>query len=205
MSSSDRTADDYIAGWLTPSQAVEILDRAYKEIGVSKRTLLERLRGGMVKAVSANSTFHGSRERREVFYEIPSEDWEYVDTVDDIWITGHVTYTRREYGRSEQTKVRHFNVRFKPENVLAIVKATATQAAIDPHLAAEPDSKGSRVADAHLQAWFEFYKKVHTEAEDTEDRALESARLNFPGKSVSRDRVRALRGSLRRGPKKKPE
>jgi hypothetical protein len=160
----------------------------------------------MVQAVAGNSAFDGARRGQEVFYKIPSEDWERVETADILWITGELTYRRREFG-SEYTTVRHYNVRFKPQGVHDIVKSVSQTDATElaSRTDVDPEPKGPRVSDAHLQAWFEFYKKVHTEAEDTEDRALESARLNFPGKSVSRDRVRALRGSLRRGPKRKPE
>jgi hypothetical protein len=96
MPSSEPTADDLIADWLSPGQAVEILGGVYKGTGVSARaTLLERLRGGMVQAVSAHSSFHGPRERREVFYKIPSDDWENVDTANNVWVTGDLVYTRR--------------------------------------------------------------------------------------------------------------
>lgn len=162
----------------------------------------------MVQAVSAHSTFRGSREQREVFYKIPPDDWEHVDTANNVWVTGDLVYSRRNYGTADRVTIRHFNVRFEPQGVYAIIgtnltKATAKQAPTDR----QPDleQKGPRVSDAHLQAWFEFYKKVHSDAEDTEDRALASARTNFPGKAVSRERVRELRGSRRRGPKKKSE
>jgi hypothetical protein len=203
------TAKD-IADWLTPSQAVEILDAAFNVSShLSKKTLLNRLAGGMVIAASAHTVIEDSHPARRILYDlIPSEDWNEIDTLDSFWITGDLAYHRRSYGISGEKLVRHYGVKFEPLGVRAIIPSGAEeppameqQASAEP----EPEPKGPRVSDAHLQAWFEFYKKVHSEAEDTEDRALESARKNFPGKSVSRDRVRSLRGTQRRGPKRKDE
>jgi hypothetical protein len=209
MPARDVTADDLIANWLSPSQAVEILAGVYKGTGVSARAvLLERLRGGMVQAIAGHSAFEGSRKTRDVFYKIPSEDWESVDTANNAWVSGDLVYTRREYGRSERTTVRHFNVKFEPQGVYAIIGASPANPAmaqVSPGPQAEPEEKGAPVSAAHLQAWFEFYRKVTAEADDTEDRALRSARMNFPDRSVSRESVRALRGSQRRGPKKKSD
>jgi hypothetical protein len=208
MPPRDLTAED-IADWLNPDQAVQILDAVFNKISLSRHTLLERLRGGMVQAIAAHSAFDGRRSSRATLYRIPSEDWEKVDTADPFWITGDVTYQRREYGGGDIIIARHFDVRFEPQGVWAIVGkpgiSHTTQAQPESSSVAELEPKGPRVTEPHLRAWFEFYKTVRSEAEDTEDRALESARKNFPGKSVSRERVRALRGSQRRGPKKKGE
>jgi hypothetical protein len=59
--------------------------------------------------------------------------------------------------------------------------------------------------DPHLKAWFELYSQVYQGAEDTEDRALGSARGMFANKSVSRERIRKLRGARPMGRPKKPE
>jgi hypothetical protein len=192
MAESDKTADDFVAHWLTPRQAVAILDGAFKpgSGSVSKRTLLENLRGGMVQAVSANSRFQANRDWGDVFYKIPKEDWERVDTADDFWITGQLTYTRRDYGRSEQVTARHYNVRFEPYSVQAIVKATTERAAIEAVSAAAPESKGPPVSPAHLQAWFEFYKKIGDDMR--EDDAHIHARMCFLKNSVSRQKIRDL-------------
>jgi hypothetical protein len=201
------TAKD-IAGWLTPSQAVEILSVAFQnDDSISKKTLLGRLAGGLILAASAETTVDESVPVTRIFYGlIPSKDWSGIGIYDDFWISGDLAYMRR-YGSTERL-VRHYGVKFEPHAVRAIIPIAAKEPfAITQQTPAEPEPepKGPRVSDAHLQAWFEFYKKVHTGAEDTEDRAAESARVNFPGKSVSRGRIRALRGSLKRGPKKQSE
>lgn len=160
-----------------------------------------------MQAVGGHSAFDGRRQWREVLYKIPSDDWGRVDTADPFWITGDLTYSRKEYGSGDTTTARHFDVRFEPQGVRAIIGmagnvSQVAQAQSRSATDVEPEPKGPRVADAHLQAWFEFYKKVHSEA-DTEDRALESARMNFPGKSVSRERVRACAGASGAGRKRR--
>jgi hypothetical protein len=62
-------------------------------------------------------------------------------------------------------------------------------------------NKGPPVAPDHLKAWFDLYRRVYSGSSDTEANALVSARGMFPGKSVSRDSVRALRGAQKRGRK----
>jgi hypothetical protein len=210
MPARDLTADD-IADWLTPSQAIEILYAEFKDYSLCIRTLLGRLRGGMVQAVSGHTLIQrAGTDSRKSFYAIPSDHWNNVETNSAGWTTGDFAYEFREHGRSSYLTAQHYGVRFEPQGVHAIVFGSATSASpagrqvpIEPAPKPEPEPEGIPVSDAHLQAWFEFYKKVYNEAEDTEERALESARMNFQGKSVSRERVRALRGSQRRGPKKK--
>lgn len=65
----------------------------------------------------------------------------------------------------------------------------------------EPETKGPSVSPAHLQAWFNLYREVYKGKDDTEPNAIASAQGMFPGKSVSRQRIRDLRGKQKRGPK----
>ena len=158
MPPNDSTADDLIADWLSPSQAIEILDAAYPPVSrVSKQVLLERLRGGMVQAVAAHSAFDGERKRREVFYKIPSEDWERVDTVDILWITGELTYRRREYGSGEQITARHFNVRFEPEGVRAIIANAAPPNTASQEMQAPSSTDANKGGRPRKDWWDDFW------------------------------------------------
>jgi hypothetical protein len=51
MPPRELTAED-IADWLTPGQAVKMLDAAFQKSYLSKQALLGRLAGGMAEAVS---------------------------------------------------------------------------------------------------------------------------------------------------------
>jgi hypothetical protein len=57
MPSRDLTLED-IADWLTPGQAVKILDAAFQKSYLSKQALLGRLAGGIAEAVSEQTDGH---------------------------------------------------------------------------------------------------------------------------------------------------
>jgi hypothetical protein len=137
---------------------------------------------------------------------IPAEHWERVRTDALFWQTGDVDYEVADLHNSYTSHVswRLYDVRFDPEAVREIVgSAGIASPPVEATTGPEPEQKAPRVADAHLRAWYEFYKTVTPEAEDTEDYAWGHAKRCFPDKTVSRDRVRDLRGSLKRGPKPK--
>jgi hypothetical protein len=196
-----------VADWIPPSEAVEILKTAYGDLGLAKGTLLERLLGGMVRSIAQETVIEGSRPHRTVNVQIPAGHWKDISTLDAVWKTGDLYYKfLDDYSAYRSVAVgRHFNVRFDPIAVRAIIAPLLKPASrtSEDVSGTEPASKGPRVSDAHLNAWYEFYKATHAPSDDTEDRAVEFARHCFLGKSVSGDRIRALRGSVKRGPKPK--
>jgi hypothetical protein len=196
------TAED-VADWLTPDQAVKILQGVFEEDYLSKKTLLGRLAGGMIQAVSGHTVIEGDKSSRRSRFLIPSADWHHIDISDDFWISGDLTYSRREYGGIGTETIRHYDLKFEPQSVRATIANAQTHAASNPEPGMlESLQKGPRVTDPHLKAWFDLYSQVYSgTAEDTEDRALQSARGMFPGKSVTRDRIRELRGAQKRGRK----
>ena len=194
------TAED-IDNWLTPRQAVQLLRSVYEDRWLAEHTLLERLKGGMVQAIARNTT-RSDRTDGAALVRISPEHWRYVNETSSFWTTGDLVYTYRRDIYDEVT-FRHFDVRFEPEGVNAIIGSAAPDIAPTPDLpeANEPTERGPPVSEAHLQAWYEVYRQVYQGAADTEDTAVRSARGMFPGKSVSRDKIRKLRGAQKRGRK----
>ena len=201
MPPRDLTAED-VADWLTPRQAVKILDTVFQKSYLSKQALLGRLVGGMAEAVAEQTVKADSaaRSSRGPFQKIPAEDWRRIQTTDTCWITGDLVFRRRSPSGMGDETVSHYAVRFEPQGVRSIIGDTGKPARESP---AEPSSsepappepsepRGPPVSPAHLQAWFEFYQKIGGEMR--EERALESARLNFSGQSVTRKRIRDLLG-----------
>jgi hypothetical protein len=129
------------------------------------------------------------RDHRTPFYKIPADDWKLVDWNDSFWKTGILTYRRRKYGRSEFETVRHFNVRFDPDAVAAIVAPHSSTAA-GSSMAAEPEARRLAVPPAYLAAWFEFYRKIGGDMR--EEAAHAHAKMCFPKNSVSRQKIRDL-------------
>ena len=199
------TAKD-IEDWPTPDVAARRLnaaygDRADKNFYIARRTLLDRLRAGVAQAVSGHSVFEGSRHKQETFLPIPPADWKTANENHLLWVSGDFIFQTIDENSAWKSlmTISHFGVKLEPQGVQDIIKSLAPTVPQDDG----SETKAPRVSDAHLAVWYEFYKATHSVNEDTEDRAVEFARQCFPGKSVSRDRIRALRGAVKRGPKPK--
>ncbi len=201
MQPRDLTLED-IADWLTPRQAVKILDAVFQKSYLSKQALLGRLVGGMAEAASEQTVKNDSagHASRGPIQRIPAEDWRRIQSTDTCWITGDLIFRRRSSSGVGEETVSHYAVRFEPRGVRSIISNTGTSAKQLPAEAPAPEPSGPEpseprgppVSSAHLQAWFEFYQKIGGEMR--EEHALESARLNFAGQSVTRKRIRDLLG-----------
>jgi hypothetical protein len=188
--------DEDIADWLTPGQAVKILDTAFQKSYLSKQALLGRLAGGMAEAVSQQTVRNdgASGSWRSLLQKIPAEDWRKIQSTDTCWITGDLIFRRRLPSGTGDETVSHYAVRIEPQGVRAMIAtgASAKDPAVKTPSPVLAEPKSPPVSEVHLQAWFEFYQKIGGEMR--EERALESARLNFPARSVTRKRIRDLLG-----------
>jgi hypothetical protein len=201
MPPRDLTLED-VADWLTPRQAVKILDAVFQKSYLSKQALLGRLVGGMAEAVAQQTVTTGGAGHASPgpIHKIPAEDWRRIQTTDTCWITGDLIFRRRSASGMGDETVSHYAVRFEPQGVHSIISNSDTSAkpppagtpASEPSEPAPSEPRGPPVSAAHLQAWFEFYQKIGGEMR--EERALQSARLNFAGQSVTRKRIRDLLG-----------
>jgi hypothetical protein len=201
MPTRDLTAED-VADWLTPRQAVKLLDTIFQKSYLSKQALLGRLAGGLAEAVAGQTVKNDSagHASQGPFRRIPAEDWRRIQTTDTCWITGDLVFRRRSPSGMGDETVSHYAVRFEPQGLHAMIGHAGQPAGESPAetpspVPSEPEPSEPReppVSPAHLQAWFEFYQKIGGDMR--EERALESARLNFSGQSVTRKRIRDLLG-----------
>jgi hypothetical protein len=195
--------------WLTPKEAAEYAAKCVGQRG-AYNAILERLKAGMIEAVARQSStvqWGGAPYVEWGEKDIPKDLWtDFQADGSDLWGAGDAKFNRT------QMTFLFIGIRLNPNDVKSTlptpvepkrwIKRKAPPPAPAPAKPpAEPEQKGPRVSDAHLAAWFDLYKQVYKGAEDTEDNALKSAQGMFLGKSVSRDRVRALRGSQKRGRK----
>jgi hypothetical protein len=184
-----------IADWLTPGEAADILAQVYQDRFLAKKTLLGRLVGGMVTAVSGHTVIVDvGHPARATLIVIPSNEWEGILPIDNFWVTGDLIYHRRSQSSSyEDATTSHYGVKFEPQGVYGIIKGAKSATPAATAAVSEQDAEEKKkppVPAAHLAAWFEFYKKVAGEMRD--DPALTHARMCFPNHSVTRQKIRDL-------------
>jgi hypothetical protein len=177
----------------------------------ASKALWERLRGGMIEAAAGITSV--TRPGEAPLSEnkptvVPKILWKnFSSEGSDLWGAGDAKFFISTGAYENGTWVLFVGVRLNPDQVKAslpsppVPKKEVEQTPAPASLPESPPQKGPSVSDRDLQAWFEVYRSAYNGAADTEDNALASARGMFPGKSVSRDRVRELRGVQRRGRK----
>jgi hypothetical protein len=214
------TAEE-LATWLTPIESVRILSK-YLGVEAATSMILSRLKGGVITSAAETSAYMlpGKTPVNDKIVNIPSRYWSNLAGASNkhFWQIGDVRFfLGREFGRPEQSTIHYYGVRFDPHDIQSAIpqgdqiyaasaktaeaSAPATGNQVDPIESNHetPTERGPRVSDADLAAWYGLYKSVYEGAADTEDMAILSAQGMFPGKSVSRDRVRKLRGPQKRG------
>ena len=192
--------------WLTPRRALEILEAEYgkgDDSFVAKHTLLEHLRGGLLEAAAKDSTksIAGDRPSRAGFSLLGPGEWDNLTYGSAFWTSGTLSYSAVEDRRSVQ--VRHFDVRFFPPAVRAIIPQTSAPSAPPSPSEAQADivQHEPPVSAAHLQAWYDLYQRVYPPEVNTEPHALKSAQGMFHDKSVARAAIRKVRGAHKPGPR----
>ncbi len=202
MATPELTPDEY-GNWLPPSAAVKILESVFgtdTRSYIAKHTLLERLRGGIVRAAAKRFVIDDRLQSERAIIE--SATFQNLQENDIFWTSSDLTFSVIDEWRRREFH-RYYHVRFES----AAVNEIANNATANPSTNAAPEAeqKGPSVAPANLQAWYTFYKSVTKPSEDTEDYAWLHAKRCFPNNTVSRDSVRTLRGSQKRGPKKQSD
>lgn len=198
--------------WLTPKQAILLLDPTDNGGSLWRSALLERLRGGRVEAVAEGVQLSGSRAPAAPRNQMgPStvapKIWDSVDWNDRVFFSGDLTH-EEHFGAFDILRTRFFNVRFRPDDINAMVPKPLAPITADPVRTEIPSTKAAPderkpVSPANLTVWADIYNKIYGGTPvDTLDFAWESAKGMFPDKSVSRDRVRALVGGNRKSGRK---
>jgi len=204
--------------WWTPAQALE---HAVKIVGraAGSAALLDRIKGGRIRVGAATFSDQIGDEPPELFDEpetIPANHWRDVTSLyrSNFWHGDFEFSLRTGGGYGKPMTVRCYGIRLDPDGVRASLPLP-TPATPEPpavSLAKPPDAdeakdtpapqRGPPVSPAALRAWHEAYKLAYTGTpQDKLETAYLSAAGAFPGKSVSRDAIRALVGGRKPGPK----
>ncbi len=224
MPSADDQAEreisaEELASWWTPSEALAYAKTCVGDNAAAANAIWQRLVGGLIETIATTSSATAQYKAPIPNWKpelIPRRFWKsFSKTGSDFWGAGDARFFLRGSGTS--TVYQCFGIKLNPADVretlppqrpppkrIWIKKSTGPEkpTAETPKVEeSEPEQRGPPVSAEHLKAWFDLYQHVYSGPTDTEANALASARGMFPGKSVSRDRIRALRGNQKRGRK----
>jgi hypothetical protein len=153
----------------------------------------------MVRTIARESK-RSDRSEGRIYFEIPLTDWNEASANSIFWKSGDFSF--ETYEGHHRIHIRHYDVRFDPEAVLTIIGSAAKAAPkTSPETEDEDEEKGPPVSDELLKQWFAVYRRAYYGPNDTIANAIKSARGMFPGKFVSRDRIRQIAGGRVRGRK----
>jgi hypothetical protein len=210
--------NEEIALWWTPSEALDYAAMCVSSREIGAQAVWERCLGGMIESAATSSSYTPKNRGPEPRHSpeiIPQRFWKLLsDSGTDLWRAGDARFFFPDTGGV----YRAFQIKFNPidvRNTLPAPRQTSQKWIRKPSEPQEPEEpakpkqasesdheqKGPPVSREHLKAWFDLYRRVYTGQSDTEANAVTSARGMFPGKSVSRDSVRKLRGDQTRGRK----
>jgi hypothetical protein len=218
---SSVTTDAFPSSWLRPYDALMLVS---KSIGTKEGriALLERLRGGMIRAIASTSSVTADKGEPVTTLTptlIPAGHWSRFSstTSTTFWHTGTARFFFPGDRNRRSRAVQCFDIKLDPAGIRALLSSipakTNTPPAQPPAPSATPPieaaesnevvvPKGPAVSSADLKTWFDLYRRVYKGKDDTEANAFASAVGMFPGRTVSRQRVRDLRGEQKRGRKK---
>ena len=200
------------SSWYTASQALDYAMRCVGTKSAAKQALWSRISGGMIEAAASHVSVtqeHSAPVTQSGPIHIPKDFWaNLAEGRSDLWGPGDATFyfLSNKMGYGSGTWFLFVGIRFNPNNIHSTLPLPSAETPApgkrDDLSEGESEQRGPRVSDAHLAAWFDLWRKVYQGTPlDIEDIAVASARGMFQGKSVTRQQVRDLRGTQKRGRK----
>jgi len=125
------SAEDF-SGWLTPRDALNLVQLVHPDISVAAILIVERLTGGKIVA-AAESSVWGDSGKPSGIAAIPASYWPSLSgNRPDWWDTGDVRFFIRSGRREVPPRTgRFFGVRFKPDGISEIT-ASARRERLSP-------------------------------------------------------------------------
>jgi hypothetical protein len=217
----DEIAGDTFAGWITPGEALDRLTEFFKNRDTAAEAIVERLRGGTIKSGAKSAAWEGRTSSRQTTWIIKIEPSYWLDLSvpvarAPIWQSSDVRlFVAKRFAKAnvDILAVRYFGVRFDPSDIekwildLPVPKplrkwrpAPKPAPPILIPTAEQPTApKKKPLPENLLKPWYELYQRAYSGPEDTEQKAVDSANGMFPGKYVTRDQIRELRGARKPG------
>ncbi len=220
------TAEEF-ERWTLARDAYVSLANHLGDMRVAASQLLSRLASGLISAYAETQVIEGGRsppERSNIEFILP-EIWKTLANIQyphtlELWKISDAEISLRDsttigqYGYPERF-LKLYGIRFDPIAFAKLVprlqarpqreppEDAGSGKAIEDAISKEPPVSEAHSADKptvsqdHVRQWAELYVKLFSETEDTGDKAWDSAKGFFQGKSVprqwARDAVAAIR------------
>lgn len=210
-----------IKRWHTPKQVLDLLPDNLRP-GLKREEIAHRMQAGTIRVGALRMKTEAEEHHGVIINPVAWAKWAFLaqdGSADGFWEGASFhKFMPSGQGFAEPHLIQFFGVRLHSGDIATMfaelglsVSATSPPgllaAALDafqsPPVAPYPASTAPKPAlsDAHLRAWWAFYVAVTTQASETEENAIAHVARCFPSHSVSRPRIRQLRGKGKRGPK----
>ncbi len=200
ITSGQISCDEYDA-WLTPREALDLIGSA-ASLPTKQSDIAKRLSDGLVRAAAKSLAVGGQIHE---LYLLDKSIWKsWACNVDfPFWDLG--TFTGYLSG-GDTVRFNAYEVRFERDGIEKLVsgirpqrQSLGTVSSIED----EPSQKntGPAVSEADLKRWFTFWSGIYPIELQTEPSAIAHAQLTFPKNTVSRARIREVRGAQKSGRK----
>lgn len=195
---SDNVAADRLASWLTPADALARVKQLLGSEVVAAKAIVDLLSDGLITSgAQIGIISNDGEEKRGTNVVVPARYWGLLAGGAHgqfFWTTGAVEF----WADGGHTRIRFYGLRIDPAGIDAMFPADSRPQPREDSDALERDEpKAPPVAEAHLKKWAALYVEVYSESEDTGDRAWESAKGMFQGRSVTRQSARGAVSELR--------
>jgi hypothetical protein len=126
------------AQWLTPRAALMRVGAHFGDAGLAERAIDGRLKGGRIRAATLR-VHSAALPGPGWVYVIPPNQWEHLATDNaDWWDTGDIRVCVPPTPRDAGAVYRHFDVRFDPADIAALLATPKLQLATSPSQAGRP-------------------------------------------------------------------
>lgn len=190
--------------WLPPKTALAQCSSMGERTAIA--TIYQRLCSGLIKSIARKTEI--GRKITE-YFQIDSSIWARASEgiyANSVWHNnGDMSVSIRRSGSIYDTVDLHlFSIRFDPAGIDEIQPPASPPIDADRH-EENAQEKGPPVSTEHLNQWQQLYERAYGGTpQDTRANQLASARGMFPGKSISRERIRALFEARKPGRKTGP-
>ncbi|MGE0603132.1 MAG: hypothetical protein AB7O46_05030 [Xanthobacteraceae bacterium] len=153
-----------IADWLSPAEAIALLNGDSPYIGDVVSTIGRRLYVGLITAVAKDAAItDGKKVRKHSYYKIPGVFWHLIRESDEVWRTADLSVLYRPEDGVGKEQANFFGIRFNPADIREI-ESNFRKPSSRKHIAIDSANKGGRPPKEFWDdLWVEMCRLIHEE------------------------------------------